>query len=227
MASDRVAIRRLTETDLDAVAAVHINAFPDSALTKLGREAVRRYYEWQMVGPHDSVCIGAFENENLLGFCFGGVFKGALGGFLEKNRAFLVREVLKRPWLLTNSLFRERAQFAVKRVFGKLRFRRASQVANPVTSQRTTKRHFGILSIAVDPKYQGRGAAQLLMEYSERIALEQGFNRMGLTVHPSNGRAVRFYEKVGWMKEPVHGKWTGRMSKSIGPQNADSLAQED
>jgi hypothetical protein len=45
-------IRDLTPTDLDAVAKLHLDAFTDRALTKLGQEAVRRYYEWQMAGPH-------------------------------------------------------------------------------------------------------------------------------------------------------------------------------
>ena len=104
-------------SDLPEVTDVHLAAFPDSALTHLGREAVRRYYEWQIVGPHDALNIGAFDDERLIGFCFGGVFRGALGGFLEKNRTFLILRVLTHPWLLFNSLFRERASFAVQRLF--------------------------------------------------------------------------------------------------------------
>lgn len=34
------------------VAGVHVAAFPSSALTRLGSEAVRRYYLWQIEGPH-------------------------------------------------------------------------------------------------------------------------------------------------------------------------------
>lgn len=201
-------------SDLDAVTAIHLAAFPDSALTKLGHEAIRRYYEWQMVGPHDAVNIGVFEDGQLLGFCFGGVFRGALGGFLEKNRDFLIRRVISRPWLiLINPLFRERALFAARRVLKRPPPKSSS--SNVSTNKSTPDRHFGILSIAVDPQFRGSGVAQLLMEYSEEAAKQRGFTRMGLTVHPSNTRAVRFYEKVGWKKDHVDGKWSGRMSKTL------------
>jgi len=38
----------------------------------LGTEAVRRYYEWQLVGPHEVTAISAYINTELVGFCFGG-----------------------------------------------------------------------------------------------------------------------------------------------------------
>lgn len=217
-------VRHLNITDLPAVAAIHSAAFPDSSLTKLGREAVRRYYEWQIVGPHDGVNIGAFTDDVMLGFCFGGIRRGALGGFLEKNRRFLIIRVATRPWLLFNPLFRERAQFAIQRLFGKLRPSRPPLVASslPVVPQPVPA--FGILSIAVDPRYQGSGAAQLLMEYSEQEALRHGFSRMHLTVHPSNTRAVRFYEKMGWQREPnTSESWSGNMIKPL--HSAEKNAQ--
>ena len=208
-------IRPLQIEDLPDVAQIHIQAFPDSALTKLGKEAIRLYYEWQILGPHDALNIVIFNGAVLLGFCFGGVFRGALGGFLEKNRTFLIRQVVTHPWLLTNSLFRERAQFALNRVIK--RFHTAKTSVSSAPPKPANERSFGILSIAVAPQYQGSGAAQLLMEYSERVALERGFTRMGLTVHPSNGRAVRFYEKMGWKRDMKDGSWDGHMSKTIGP----------
>lgn len=209
-------IRQLTALDLPAVAQIHVLAFPESALTKLGKEAVRRYYEWQLIGPHDALNIGVFMQEEMLGFCVGGVFRGALGGFLEKNRSFLIRRVVTHPWLLLNPLFRERAQFALSRLVKRFRPERAPSPEKLAIPKPASARSFGILSIAVAPQHRGTGAAQLLMEYSERVALERGFTRMGLTVHPSNGRAVRFYEKMGWQRDLENGAWDGHMSKSIG-----------
>lgn len=218
-------MRDLSVENLPAVASIHTAAFPDSALTKLGREAVRRYYEWQIVGPHDGVNIGAFSDDAMLGFCFGGIRRGALGGFLEKNRRFLIIRVATRPWLLFNPLFRERAQFAIQRLFGKLRPSKPPVAASsqPVVPQSIPA--FGILSIAVDPRYQGSGAAQLLMEYSEQEALRRGFFRMHLTVHPSNTRAVRFYEKMGWQRDEHSEVWDGSMSKMI-TASADQPEQQ-
>lgn len=214
-----VNIRPLTVGDLPEVARVHIQAFPESALTKLGREAVRRYYEWLITGPHEALNIGAYDQDNLLGFCFGGVFRGAMGGFLEKNRVFLVYRVVSHPWLLVNPLFRERARFAVSRLYKRFLPGRRREAPKSTAAKPKQPSSFGILSIAVAPQYQGSGVAQLLMEYSERIAIERGFVRMGLTVHPSNKRAVRFYEKMGWQRDMNDGRWDGHMSKVIGDTN--------
>jgi ribosomal protein S18 acetylase RimI-like enzyme len=51
---------------------------------------------------------------------------------------------------------------------------------------------------------------------AERVAKEQGFATMGLTVNASNERAIRFYEKRGWhslgmLKDSV------RMEKRLTP----------
>jgi len=81
-----IVIRKIQENDLPHVAAVHLLAFPDSALSMLGTEAVRRYYEWQLVGPHEVTAISAYINTELVGFCFGGMFRGALSGFVRNNQ---------------------------------------------------------------------------------------------------------------------------------------------
>lgn len=218
-----VYIRPLTVEDLLDVARVHMQAFPGSALTKLGREAVRRYYEWQITGPHEALNVGVYDQDSLIGFCFGGVFRGALGGFLEKNRAFLIRRVISHPWLLVDPLFRERVRFAVSRLRKRFLSQRASVAAKPTAIMPEEVSSFGILSIAVAPQYQGSGAAQLLMEYSERAAIERCFARMNLTVHPSNKRAVCFYEKVGWQRDVKDSRWDGHMSKSIGLVNRSEV----
>lgn len=72
-----VLLQPLSASDLGQVIQIHLKSFPDSALTKLGSEAVRRYYLWLMTGPHDSVNVGAFDGSNaLIGFCFGASFVG-------------------------------------------------------------------------------------------------------------------------------------------------------
>jgi ribosomal protein S18 acetylase RimI-like enzyme len=208
-------VRYLTVDDLPQITEIHLAAFPDSALTKLGSEAVRRYYEWQIVGPHDAVNIGIFDQDTLLGFCFGGVFRGALGGFLEKNRSFLIQRILTHPWLLLNPLFRERVHFAMEQIYNRVFVRTLKAVKTSAELETTPAPSFGILSIAVMSKQWGSGAAQKLMEETERIAIKRNFARMGLTVHPSNVRAVRFYEKMGWQRALHNGVWTGSMVKYI------------
>ncbi|WP_322506762.1 GNAT family N-acetyltransferase [Anaerolinea sp.] len=202
-----ITIRNLEREHLSRVAQIHIRAFQDRALSSLGEEAVRRYYEWQLTGPHDAIAIGAFEEGNLLGFCFAGVFRGALSGFLRKNRGFLFTRLILRPWLLMNPLIRERVAQTLKIL---RKPSRPVSVHNPVP-----QRSFGILAIAVDPTVQRKGVGQILMEESERVALERGFPQMHLTVATDNHKAVAFYEKLGWKKMLDDGKWEGRMIKEL------------
>lgn len=207
-----VMVRPLQVSHLPAVAQVHLRAFPDSALSKLGGEAVRRYYEWQLTGPHDAHAVGAFIDDCLSGFCFGGRFRGALIGFLRTNRVYLTLLVLRKPWLLFNPLFRERALYAV-RYINRARPNREQPSNVPVTGG--DRAPFGILSIAVDPQAQGKGVGQVLMDDAEQAARQSGYAEMILTVHHDNIQAIRFYEKLDWVKVSGNGAWTGEMRKEL------------
>lgn len=208
LSQGKFTIRNLNILDLIQVADLHCKAFEDSALTKLGKEPVRRYYEWQITGPHESYFVGVFDRERLVGFCVGGVFRGALRGFLNKNKNFLLGWVLKRPWLLTNSLIQER----IKLSFHVLRIKRS---VNP-SKINISGSSFGILSIAVDPEIQGFGVGKIILDDIENTAKTAGYNKMHLSVHPSNLVAVSFYEKNGWIKRnDTAGIWTGDMEKDI------------
>lgn len=206
-------LRELTVKDLSEIADVHIAAFPTSALTKLGRDAVERYYIWQLTGPHQVSAVGASHQERLVGYYIGGTFNGAMEGFLRANRRALALAVLRRPWLLlTNSIFRKRLLLAFNILTKKLR-RNFSQRKPASTPRRIPS--FGVLAIAVDPAYQGQGIGQALMKEAGKIARARGFTRMELGVHVDNHQAIRFYEQSGWMRLSQNGVWKGQMEKLL------------
>ena len=203
-----ITIKPIIQEDLVFIAQIHQKAFPESALTKLGEEAVKRYYEWQVFGPHDCLAISATIQDKIVGFCFGGVFRGALGGYLRKNRSFLFWQVLFRPWLLLNELFRERIVSALR----SLRFIPALKKNSSIDSGYKPK-SYGILSIAVDPQVQARGIGRALMLAAEQDAIEKDFEQMHLTVSPKNLQAINFYIGLGWVKKGV--SWSGAMKKKL------------
>lgn len=207
-----IKVNSLGQSDLPAIAAVHLRAFPRSALTALGREAVRRYYAWQFTGPHDAVALGAWIDDDLAGFCFGGIFRGAASGFVKKNRTYLAVRVLARPWLIASPIFRERAATAA-RALGPLRSRRPGSGSSTPARPRKS---FGILAIAVCPRRQRLGIGSALMDACEVIARERGFEQMHLSVHPDNHQAVAFYERLGWERIVESGNWRGAMHKPLG-----------
>jgi len=210
-----IEIRCLSKNDLPSVALIHVAAFPKSALTKLGVEAVRRYYEWQLIGPHECNALGAFFDDRLVGFCFAGVFKGAISGFLQKNWLFLLRCVLVRPWLLMNPIFRERTSMTLRILRRLLRQRFGMKRETFSLLKQNPLKSYIILSIAVDPRYQGLGIGKMLMKCAEAIAKEKGFCEMDLIVDPQNERAIRFYERLGWEKVVNENGWAGRMRKRL------------
>ena len=204
-----ILIRQLESKNLPEVARLHQKAFRESALSRLGLEPIRRYYAWQFTGPHSCYAVGAYdEHDALVGFCFAGIFRGSLTGFLASNKRFLIRWVLTHPWLIVSPLVIDRIKMAFRLFAGK----RA-----PVPSTYISKYpHFGILSIATDPEKQGMGIGKLIMSDVEREALARGFTRMQLTVHPTNMQAVIFYERCGWERvNDDAGEWQGRMVKKI------------
>lgn len=204
-------LAKLSPDALHSVATIHTRAFPKSALTQLGNEAVRRYYEWQLVGPHEAVALGAWSKDRLIGFCIGGVFRGALSGFIRRNRAYLARCIAVHPWVLLDPMFRSRLLPG----FRALGLLRKSMKTEPLQQTISRDRSFGILAIAVDPAVQRAGIGKLLLVEAERIAIRQGFPTMHLTVQANNHQAICFYEKMGWNKRKASGVWNGGMTKRL------------
>jgi ribosomal protein S18 acetylase RimI-like enzyme len=203
-------IKELKHINFADVARIHILAFPDSFITKLGIECVRMYYVWQLKSPDHVYAIGVFENEKMLGFCFGGVFTMALGGYLSKNRKLVIKRLLLRPFLLFNITFWGKLY---RGLILSLKFQKKNLQQHFIESREN--KIFGILSIATDPKFQGKGAGRILIEEAERYARYNNYSDMQLSVNPNNKNAVNFYEHLGWQKENELDKWTGRMKKKI------------
>ncbi len=57
-----------------------------------------------------------------------------------------------------------------------------------------------LVSVAVDPRARGRGAASALMESTLRRLRRRAITRLSLMVKTTNGAARAFYEKYGFRK---------------------------
>jgi len=199
----------LTRADVDAVVTIHARAFPDSAITAFGPDAIRRYYLWLLEGPHDAELTGAWLGSELVGFCAAGVFRGAMNGFLRSNRRFLALHIVTHPWLALSPLIRDRVRTALKITF---RYRQSRTRREPPAAVPS----FGVLSIATNPDVRGSGAGRALMLDAESRARAAGHRRMTLTVHPENARAVKFYEQLGWTRASDADEWSGAMDRVLG-----------
>lgn len=206
-------LRPLTASDLRNVATVHCAAFPGSVLTTLGVEAVRRYYEWQLLGPHDVVAMGSFAGSELAAFAIGGIFRSSLGGFVRRNRAYLAWRVTTRPWLAAGPVFRNRLATGMR--VGFTRQRTGARPAPPAVTPVPAGRSFGVLAIATHPAHRRAGHGARLMQHLEDVAIAREFTALHLTVSPDNHGAVQFYKDLGWYPVPDGERWDGFMRKEL------------
>ncbi|MDB4906529.1 MAG: hypothetical protein JWO05_1313 [Gemmatimonadetes bacterium] len=200
-----LSVRPVAPVDIDAIAAVHLRAFSDSALTSLGAEAVRRYYRSLLAPPHDAVAIVAFQSEQLVGFSFGGLLRRPVARFVQDNRFFLATRLLARPWLLVGRVMRSRTSLGARLLMH----------APPAPAANPSTRSFAILSIATDPAFIRRGVGSALLARMVAEAKARGFGQMHLTVHKSNAAAIAFYEREGWARHEGPEGWDGRMVRSV------------
>ncbi|UWU15708.1 GNAT family N-acetyltransferase [Rhizobium sullae] len=63
--------------------------------------------------------------------------------------------------------------------------------------------HRGSLGMGIIPAHRGQGLGLRLMETTLKQARECGIRRVELSVHADNARAIRLYEKVGFVSEGV------------------------
>ncbi len=61
--------------------------------------------------------------------------------------------------------------------------------------------HAGRLGMGIVPAYRGQGLGCRLIETTLRAAREAGIERIELSVHSDNNRAIALYEKVGFVRE--------------------------
>lgn len=61
--------------------------------------------------------------------------------------------------------------------------------------------HRGSLGMGVLPDYRGRGIGARLLDEALKQAFATGFVRIELSVRADNVRAIRLYEKVGFVRE--------------------------
>ena len=209
MVMDSIKITTLTTRDIAAMKKIHIDAFPDRALSLLGESTISSYYQILLDHPKFCLRIGAFDGSQLVGFLIGGEMQGITPTFVRKNLFRLALHVIIHPWLLTKPIVRSRIRMTMKML------RKWKPRAQP-PPRKTTRglKTFSILVIAVDPTSQSKGVGKQLMQRAEQVAAEHGYERMHLSVDMNNTNAIGFYEHLNWKRHHPE-KWCGGMIKPL------------
>ncbi len=203
-------LRILTSKDLPAVATLHLAAFPRAAVSRLGRAAARRYYDSLMSGPHETVGLGVFEQNQLSGFCFVGVRHIAEAFYVRRHAWFLAWRIATHPWLMVEPFIRDRIVHGLRLLLPPFH--------PPLTAApagQNSGRSYGIQYLAVNSGCQGRGVGKQLLSASEELARNHGCEEIHLSVYLDNPKAIGLYERMGWRRFSPDGVWHGFMFKRL------------
>lgn len=214
MDQDQLKLNAIPIDQLEAVVRIHLDAFKESFLSKVGSLAVRKYYQWLMTPPNECFAMGVFDGDELLGFCYAGVFRNAEVHFIKENMLFLLGQIIKKPSLWFSRALWKRVCSSLAAFINYLK-PKSEEKLRQLSAAR--KARYGILSIAVSSAHQGLGIGRMLEQEAEQKARINGYPRMVLSVNPENQKAVSFYQKNGWREiyPSKSQKWEGFMEKIL------------
>lgn len=191
MFTHQLDLRPMSPNDVEKVARLHAESFPDSRSTRLGMPFLVKMYTWFVLKQPRLACV-AIMNGQIIGFV-----TGAIGGSSRKIFRYAWREIslafVRNPTLIMSSgMFEAWPSY----LHGLLPSSK-SVVSQSVSS--TDKIKAVLTSIAVSPSARGRQAGKALVAAFEQAAQACGASRFGLGVELDNHPARRLYESCGWI----------------------------
>lgn len=198
------AVRNATFADLKTISECHRKAFPRALSSAMGTRYLCKMLEWYLVDDRAFLFL-VEENGVCCGYCGGLKFDGSssfgsASSMIQHSFGAAVRTFVLRPWLLFHSEF-----LSKYRLVGRNLFKRVSRILGirptdfPKRNQSLPEPHAGLIVIGVHPDFQGKGYGSVLLTEFEIRAAAFGFERLHLTVKRDNYRAIKAYERNGWV----------------------------
>jgi ribosomal protein S18 acetylase RimI-like enzyme len=171
-------IKKLSLNDVDAVAKLHQKAFSNFFLTKLGINFLIRFYQC-IINNSDSINIGLFDNELLIGFAVGS----------RRSKSFYRN-------LFTDNFIKLGFSAILPFISNPIYILR---LLNSLTSIGKSNVEFIdnaiLLSICIDPKSASKGYGKILLMEFEIIAFKYSNNISLTTDADDNDYVNAFYVK--------------------------------
>lgn len=182
--------------DLDEIAICHMNAFPDSFSTKLGRKYCIRMFEWYLSTNSTFLFHIKLEN-NIVGYC-GAKIQGTLGSgsstaMMQFTFKQAIKSIITRPWLFFNRSMISNYLIIYKNILLKL------GVKKKKTHNINNNTSVGLVVIGVNKEHQGLGyGSKLLIEFEKKSKTIEA-KKIYLSVKKSNFDAIKSYTRNGWL----------------------------
>ncbi len=202
--ADGCGCRNALESDIDAVARIHLAAFDGFFLSQLGYKFLCVMYRAFLKSPSSLFLVFETASGQLAGFAV-----GALQG--QKDRWLAVRFLPQFLWAVVPAVLRHPIP-VVTRLW--------ARVFDVGESLQVPPGAAVLRSIGVQPSLMGAGAAAALLQAFEALARSKGAGQVFLTTDAvDNERAQRFYERGGYglvarfQQDRERGMWL--MSKNL------------
>lgn len=192
MSSETVLIRQMNQSDLDSVTRIHMNKFPGSRSTKLGKPFVKKMYQW-FVKHHPYLSLVAEVEGNIVGFMV-----GSIGGYGRNIFRYSIFQIIwglishpgiifqKDTYTLWSSFIKGLIPYSQK---------------NPKKENTNTDSpaiNAALSSMAVSDGFQGKGIGRALVLTVEAHALELGANSSTHSIEKKNLAAQHLLKSCGW-----------------------------
>ena len=208
----RIRIRSARKEDLYDTARVYLRAFPDTLRAiespRLSALAVADVMRAPMLADSGSILIAHAPGGEVVGYVI------AVGDASTIPHVAIFRGLLLKwlfRWLRGRYRLSPRGALALLR--DKFHARQAWRMGDTEIPSR-------ILSLAVDPDWQGRGIGEQLLEAALQRLRELGRTRVRLEVRPENQAALRLYQKLGFTAvgefTDTRGRWIVMVANTAG-----------
>lgn len=182
-------IRYVTHSDLDEIAKIHKESYPeDHFLNEFNLFLIKKYYKGFLKYPIlFLVCI---KHEKICGFILGvesDISSKAKSDFIKENKYILMQYVISRIF----------SKKFILKFFPRFINLVKSSFLNRLNKKETTislEKSFQLLSIAVSNEEKGKGIANILVGNFEKMLKKDSIKKYFLSVNKSNIRAIKFYK---------------------------------
>jgi ribosomal protein S18 acetylase RimI-like enzyme len=208
--TESIPTQTTTATQLPMLARCHARAFPRSLSSQMGKAYLIKMLSWYL-STDKTFLFHLEENGQCLGYCGGMISDGTLptgsaSGMTQYSFREAIQAFLLRPWLLLHPEVRKKYPFIWRNLWMKLGLKKKQQRSSAVQMQLKREPQAGLVVIAVDPAFQGKGYGTVLLQEFERRAVQYGIFKLQLSVRADNAQAIRAYERNGWHRGEQQGE---------------------
>ena len=190
--------------NLKKIAECRIDAFPDSLSSKLGTAFVSKMLS--MYIEKNNFIISVESNDECMGFVTALVPENEHSCSTRESINFtfndLLKGLLRKPWLFFHPIILREYKVGLEMIRKKFKakFTQLKPAAPDLTKLAPEIiNSVGLIDIAVQPKYQGKGYGSILLNAFENHCRAIGKHKMHLSVKPNNYNAIQSYKKNGWV----------------------------